>query len=223
MSAIFTLIHFGALICFFVFLIKMLKQRKEGLDYSNSKKIMLIAIPVWFISLIIIGMTYSPSDSNQNAQVVEETKNAESKIDNGENNASDLNEDSIEKQEENDDLTGESQGDEAQEEAALIIDIKAGEKGEYGQDIVLNEGTDLEDKTIAYFVPVGKYLVKNVGSYMSQINVYKNEINVVDGWEEWADGYAELLDVNATKEITVEEGYFINVDEPAHFEMSKIE
>ena len=105
----------------------------------------------------------------------------------------------------------------------IVIDVNAGELGEYGQELVLNEGTEFEDKTIGYFVPAGKYEVTNIGDKMAQINVYKNEKAITDGWEEWADGKAELVDVNETKEMVVEDGYFFNVDPPAHFTVKKVD
>ncbi len=97
------------------------------------------------------------------------------------------------------------------------IELIAGETGEYGKELVLNEGTEFEDKTIGYFVPSGMYEVKNIGDHMTQVNVYKNEKKTTEeGWEEWADTNVELLDVNETKEMKVEEGYFFNIDEPSH-------
>ncbi len=103
------------------------------------------------------------------------------------------------------------------------IELKAGEIGEYGRELVLNEGTDSEDRTIGYFVPVGTYEVKNIGDKPTQVNVYKDEKNTTDeGWEEWADGKVELIDVNETKEMKVGEGYFFNIDAPAHISIKKI-
>ena len=104
------------------------------------------------------------------------------------------------------------------------IELIAGQTGEYGKELVLNEGTEFEDKTIGYFVPAGKYEVTNIGDHMTQVNVYKNEKNVTDeGWEEWKDTHVDLLDVNETKEITVDDGYFINIDDPSHIKIKKID
>lgn len=109
------------------------------------------------------------------------------------------------------------------EDETLEIEIIAGELGEYGQDLVLNENTDMPDATIGYFVPAGTYEITNIGDYKSQANVYKNERHVTeDGWEEWADAEVTVVDVGASVEMTIEEGYFFNCDEPAHFMLKKI-
>ena len=113
--------------------------------------------------------------------------------------------------------------DEPQAEETSEIELVAGEIGDYGQELALNAGTDLEDKTIGYFVPAGEYEVTNIGEYTNQVNVYKNEVAVVDGWEEWTDGTVELLDVGETKIITVEDGYFINIDPPAHITIKLVD
>lgn len=102
------------------------------------------------------------------------------------------------------------------------IELISGETGEYGKELILNKGTEFEDKTIGYFVDAGEYEVTNIGEKMTQVNVYKNETEVVDGWEQWADGNVELIDVNETKNMTVEDGYFFNIDPPAHIKIKKI-
>lgn len=111
------------------------------------------------------------------------------------------------------------------ESSALTIEFDNVELGEYGQRLVLNEGTEFEDNVIGYFVPAGKYKVTNAGPTMTQVNVYKNEKNVTEeGWEEWADGNVELIDVDQTKEMIIDEGYFFNVDgTPQHIILEKIE
>lgn len=101
------------------------------------------------------------------------------------------------------------------------IDLVAGEMGEYGQRIVLNEGTDFPDTNYCYFVPAGKYQITNAGEYPTQVDVNKNEKATetdADGnnYEVWAEGTPYLLDVGETKEITVNEGYFIEIEEPTH-------
>lgn len=93
------------------------------------------------------------------------------------------------------------------------IVINAVDKGEYGQDLVLNEDTDMPDNIIGHFVPAGTYEVTNLRDKPTQVNVYKNEKHVTEeGWEEWADGHVILLQPDETEEITVEDGYFVNVD-----------
>lgn len=107
---------------------------------------------------------------------------------------------------------------------ALTIEFDNVDLGEYGQRLVLNEGTEFEDNVIGYFVPAGTYKVTNAGSHMTQVNVYKNEKNVTEeGWEEWVDGHVELIDVDQSKEMTIEEGYFFNVDGTQHIILEKID
>ena len=109
------------------------------------------------------------------------------------------------------------------ESSDSIVVINADELGEYGQELVLNENTDSPDNTIGHFVPIGKYKVTNKGKYPTQVNVYKNEKHVTEeGWEEWADGNVVLIDVGESAEIEVQDGYFVNVDAPAHIELEAI-
>ncbi len=101
------------------------------------------------------------------------------------------------------------------------IELIAGELGEYGQIITLNEGSDLADTNYCYFVPSGTYQVTNMGEHPTQVDVYKNERSTdtdADGneYEYWADGTAYLIDVGTTKEVVVDEGYFIEIEEPTH-------
>ncbi len=65
--------------------------------------------------------------------------------------------------------------------------------------------------------------ITNKGKYPTQVNVYKNEKHVTEeGWEEWADGNVVLIDVGESAEIEVQDGYFVNVDAPAHIELEAI-
>ena len=80
MSGLFALLHFAALVCFIVFLVKMIKRKKCGEDYSQPKKIMLISIAVWFVALILIGVTTPSSKSTEVAEtenITEESTTAE--------------------------------------------------------------------------------------------------------------------------------------------------
>ena len=80
MSGFFALLHFAALVCFIVFLVKMIKRKKSGEDYSQPKKIMLISIAVWFVALILIGVTTPSSKSTEVAEtenITEESTTAE--------------------------------------------------------------------------------------------------------------------------------------------------
>ena len=102
------------------------------------------------------------------------------------------------------------------------ITLTAGEAGEYGELITYNEGTEFEETLYAYYVPAGTYTVTNIGEYGSQINVCSDETVTDNGWEESADiADVELIGVGDSYTITVEEGYHIEIIEPAVFELVK--
>lgn len=101
--------------------------------------------------------------------------------------------------------------------SAEEIELIAGELGIYGEEIIMNEGTDYEYSTIIYRIPDGTYNVTNMVDSEIQINLFFDNITVSeDGIEEWADGYSLFLDAGATEEIFVEPGYIITLDQPAH-------
>lgn len=110
-----------------------------------------------------------------------------------------------------------------EQEEKLMFELVAGEQGEYGQMITYNKGTEFEENFYAYYVPAGKYTVTNVGDYMSQFNVYSDEIVVNDaGWEEVAEAYfVKLIDVDKNETVTIEEGQHIEIAEPAHFKLEQ--
>ena len=93
------------------------------------------------------------------------------------------------------------------------IEITDGEKGEYGKEITMSAGTDLEEKLIVYYVPAGKYTVKNLGKYMTQVSVYEGfSKNNETGYDEYTNtGDIVRLDVNGEDEIEVPEGWFIEI------------
>ena len=66
--------------------------------------------------------------------------------------------------------------EEPKQEEKLVFELVAGEQGEYGKMITYNKGTEFEENFYAFYVPVGTYTVTNVGKYMSQLNVYSDEI-----------------------------------------------
>lgn len=109
--------------------------------------------------------------------------------------------------------TSESEGEK------ISFTLVAGDKGEYGETRIFNKGTDMEIERIYYLIPAGTYTVTNIGEYMSTVNVYKDETHKTEeGWEEPVVGYAsEMIDVNKTDEIIVEEGYAIYISEPSKF------
>lgn len=104
-------------------------------------------------------------------------------------------------------------------ETAASVELIAGEAGEYGELFTINKGTEFEETYYIYHIPAGTYTVTNAGEYMSQFNVYSDEIVVNDsGWEEVAEAvYVKLLDVGASDTFTIEDGQFIEIHEPAKF------
>ena len=116
-------------------------------------------------------------------------------------------------------------GSDGSDDSADVVSftLTAGEAGEYGQLITYNKGTEFEETFYAYYVPAGTYTVTNAGDYMSQITVCSNEKIITDaGWEEAeGTGDVKLIGVGESDTITVEEGYHIEIIEPAVFELVK--
>ena len=109
--------------------------------------------------------------------------------------------------------------------ATVSIELIAGEAGEYGELFTINKDTEFEETYYIYHIPAGTYTVTNTGEYMSQFNVYSDEIVVNDsGWEEVAESfYVEVLEVGDSDTFTIEDGQFIEIHEPAKFTLEKIE
>ena len=68
-----------------------------------------------------------------------------------------------------------------------VIKLVAGKRNDYSEDLIINKGTEFEEKKVVYFLPQGKYSAKNVSSNIAQLNVYSREMVKVDGWEEPAE------------------------------------
>lgn len=102
------------------------------------------------------------------------------------------------------------------------IELVAGVAGEYGKEIVMSEGTDCEEHLVVYYVPAGKYTVKNLGEYMTQVNVYEGFAkNEETGYDEYTNtGDIIRLDINGEGEIEVPEGWFIEIHEPTHISLT---
>lgn len=98
-------------------------------------------------------------------------------------------------------------------EAKTTIEIIDGEKGEYGKEITMSAGTDMEERLIVYYVPAGKYNVKNLGDYRTQVSVYEGfKKNSETGYDEYTNtGNIVTLDVNGEDEIEVPDGWFIEI------------
>lgn len=109
--------------------------------------------------------------------------------------------------------------------STLSIELVAGQKGLYGEQITLNKGTEFEETYFVYRVPVGTYKVTNMGKYMDQFNVYGDTPTVnEDGWEELADTfYVKVLDVGASDTVTIGEGQIIEIHEPGKYKLEKIQ
>ena len=109
--------------------------------------------------------------------------------------------------------------------ATTSIELIAGEAGEYGELFTMNKGTEFEETYYIYHIPAGTYVVTNTGEYMSQFNVYSDEIVTNDsGWDEVAESfYVKVLDVGASDTFTIADGQFIEIHEPAKFTLEKTE
>lgn len=108
-------------------------------------------------------------------------------------------------------------------EFEMMFFLTAGIQGEYGETITYNEGTEFEESFFAYYVPYGKYMVKNVGDYPTQVNAYSDEITMSSsGFEEPAECSVITLKVGETKELTVPEGWHIEITEPTMIQMQKV-
>lgn len=68
-----------------------------------------------------------------------------------------------------------------------------------------------------YYVPAGTYEVTNAGEYPTQVNVYEGVAVNDEGWEGPANvGDIITLKVGETGQITVPEGYYVDIAEPTH-------
>lgn len=104
------------------------------------------------------------------------------------------------------------------------IELIAGEQGEYGKQITMSAGTDMEESFYAYYVSAGLYTVINEGEYMTQISVYEGFAkNEETGYYEYTNtGDIVLLDVGEKATINITEGWFIEIQEPAHISLTPV-
>lgn len=109
------------------------------------------------------------------------------------------------------------------QEQKLVIELVAGVQGEYGTPITFNKGTEFEDTVIAYHIPAGEYTATNTGKYMTQFNIYSDEIHKTEaGWEEPAETlFVKLVDAGATVDFTITDGQYIKIVEPAKFKIEQ--
>lgn len=113
--------------------------------------------------------------------------------------------------------------EETKQEEKLVIELVAGEQGEYGTPITFNKGTDGEVTFIAYHIPAGEYTVTNVGTHMDQFNIYSDETHKTEeGWEEPAESFfVKLIDVNASETFIIEDDQYIKVVEPGKWKIEQ--
>lgn len=115
----------------------------------------------------------------------------------------------------------ESSLDTAPQPEKATIELVAGEAGEYGRELIMSAGTDLEERLVIYYVPAGTYSVENLGRYRTQVNVYEGTKQGENGYDEYTStGDILVLDAGKTGDITVPEGWFIEIHEPDHIALT---
>lgn len=123
------------------------------------------------------------------------------------------------------DTGSERQYIETQEANAVdSIELVAGQTGKYGKEIVMNEGTDLEEHLVIYGVPSGKYLAKNLGSWNAQVSVYRGIVKTAEGYDEYAEtGDAILLMSGEEKELNIPDGWFVELSGGTDISLTRAE
>ncbi len=103
-----------------------------------------------------------------------------------------------------------------------VIELIAGELGSYGKTITMSEGTDMEEELIVYYVPKGTYTVKNVGDKSVQVSIYEGIAkDESSGYDDYTNvGDVALIDAGDSAEMHVPDGWFIEIQAPAHIELS---
>lgn len=110
----------------------------------------------------------------------------------------------------------------ADSEEDNTIELIAGEQGEYGKEITMSEGTDMEESFYVYYIPAGTYTVTNEGDFMTQVNVYEGFAkNEESGYDEYTStGDILMLDSEQSDTLEVPEGWFIEIQEPTHISLT---
>lgn len=113
--------------------------------------------------------------------------------------------------------------EETKQEEKLVIELVAGQQGEYGTPMTFNKGTDAEETVIAYHIPAGEYTVTNIGTHMDQFNIYSDETHKTEeGWEQPAESFfVKLIDVNASESFTIADDQYIKVVEPGKWKIEQ--
>lgn len=107
------------------------------------------------------------------------------------------------------------------------IILKHPELGQYGVYYTFNEKVEKAEESdketiIQCFVPAGVYTVTNVDrSPWTFVYVYSKETIITDaGWEEPAETWVSpMLKVGESCEVTIPEGWYINLQEKDHFKL----
>lgn len=197
MNTIFLLLWLIANVVMIVFIVKAI--REKDVDAKKQKrKIWLICFAVAMVAFFAFGSTTEPTD-NEGELKTQTSVNDDSNT----NVVSDV------------EATSEEPNSNA-------IELVAGEKGDYGKEVVMSEGTDLEEHLIVYYLPAGTYTVKNLGDYRTQISVYEGfSKNVETGYDEYTQtGDIVLLNKNESGDIEIPDGWFIEIQEPTHISLT---
>lgn len=162
----------------------------------NKKILVVFLAAIMSLSLIACGDTTEENDTTNTAS--EETVSDESKY------------------AETDDSTD--------SEEDVVIELVAGEQGKYGKQITMSAGTDMEESFYVYYVPSGAYTVMNKGKYMTQVSVYEGIAkNDETGYDEYTNtGDVVLLDAGEEASVNITEGWFIEIQEPAHVSLTPV-
>ncbi len=99
-------------------------------------------------------------------------------------------------------------------EESISFVIMDGEVGEYGEEVVLNAGTEFEEHEIAYHIPAGTYMVTNLNTKGGgQISIYSGGPEYDGEWQYFvADENCAspiVLMAGDTQELIIKEGQFI--------------
>ena len=102
----------------------------------------------------------------------------------------------------------------AQEEDSLSFVLMDDEIGEYGVEVILNEGTEFEEHEIAYYIPAGTYTVTNLDEKGGgQVTVYSGGPEYDGEWQYFVadDNCAAPIVVMAgeSKDLEIKDGQFV--------------
>ncbi|NPD32711.1 hypothetical protein HLV35_05425 [Eggerthellaceae bacterium zg-997] len=179
---------------------------------------------VWVIVVVVLAGAFGGGKGEQqSAQIkgAEAPKAAEHSKDAGKTEKNGAKEPETEKPAVKGSEAGKDAGAEAKTESEAAkspkpITLVAGEKGEYGKELVMNE-----ERLIVYYVPGGTYSVKNIGKYGTQVTVYEG-VRKGDNGDEYTSvsGSPAVIMPGRSADVVVPEGWFIEIKEPSHIELT---